>query len=205
MEEIFKSYKIEVVAYHGGDLVGNDISRVMDLSLEIFEEFDTVVRNLGQSQGLNENKLNDLSKRIYTLRDTLILFDKFFSLIAIPNYNLTVENKFEIKTVLNKAVMAWRCLKDNVPTKIHCLEDHLMEQIEQLGGLADYNEHFVEMEHQVDKKDMSRTRGVHDIVRKFKLHADWEERKNNKQVKVIILLVNKQTIIYGGIWKILHF
>ena len=85
--------------------------------------------------------------------------------------------------------MAWRCLKDNVPTKIHCLEDHLMEQIEQLGGLADYNEHFVEMDHRVDKKGMSQTRGVHDIVRKFKLHADWEERRNNKQEKEIILLV----------------
>ena len=57
----------------------------------------------------------------------------------------------ETRKYTKKAVEAWVTLKDgndNQPPKVHILADHLIDVMQHYKGIGDYDESFVESNHQ---------------------------------------------------------
>ena len=65
--------------------------------------------------------------------------------------------------------------------KNHGLEDHLMNQMEQMDGIGDFLEDFVEQSHQTGARDEIRTRGL-DRAKAFLLHSNQEYKSNKVPV-----------------------
>ena len=68
---------------------------------------------------------------------------------------MTDETTDRLRVVRDKAIEAWRALKDdkkNIPPKVHLLADHVVDVFIELGGLGDFDESFVERNHQRGKR-----------------------------------------------------
>ena len=156
IEAILKKYGIDKAAYHGGDMVGNDCIRFMQKAAEIFVEIQECLVEEGNRQGKSEQVMKALLDRCGALQSALTTFDSLFSLINLPNKDVTAETAVRIGEVLEKCVVYWLALKDDnkhITPKLHALMKHLMSQTKALGGIGDYNEQFVERHHQSGKRD----------------------------------------------------
>ena len=71
----------------------------------------------------------------------------------------------------------------SVTPKLHLLEDHVIDFIISLGGLARFDEEFVERCHQAGQRDNQRQkRSMRDAARKFIHFSRWEEAAANPRI-----------------------
>lgn len=102
------------------------------------------------------------------------ILDGIFSLGRTKRGQLTDDKIDLTKRMIKAALKLWRCLQLSMQgTKIHGLEDHLLEQMIMYNGIGDFTEDFVEQSHQYGVKDEVRTRSL-SRKKAFASHSRWE-------------------------------
>lgn len=198
LERVLRRHGIDYAAYHGGELVGNDIRKMMAAAEIICNDLDAILLEEADESGLSAATKDAVSDRCSAFCHALVCFDSVFSLMFKANEKVNMEVDLpSLKVLVDKALCAWQALKNtnrdgfkNIPPKVHALVQHLADQFEAYGGVGDYDEQFVERSHQTGKKDMYRSRAIRCRENKYKCFAEWEEVRNHPEVMAISKAVN---------------
>ena len=121
------------------------------------------------------------------------LLDGFFSLARTRCGELTNEIINLTKQMVAAVLKMWRNLRFSTRgTKLHGLEDHLVEQMVHYNGIGDFTEDFVEQSHQTGVRDELRTRGLK-RSRAFVSHSQWEWKRNQLGIEEARKEMEKKT------------
>lgn len=190
VELVLFAHGIDPGAYHGGDLVGNHCRILLQKSDVIFAEIVTVLNDFGRAHNKNEYSIQCATMRASATASTLTLFDHLFLLMSTTASAVTDELLEQVHTTADRAGQAWLALKDgndNMPPKIHLVGDHLFDLMIHYHGIGDFDESFVERNHQIGKALNVRSRSMRDHRAKALCHSRWEEiqmRQDVQQFKV---------------------
>lgn len=191
-DETLEDHGVTPSSYHGGDLEGNACSLLMERAPTIFHALEEYFVTVANERNMHANTIDGIRKRCCSVRDTLIVFDSLFSLVNMPNKDVTANAKAQVRQLAEAAAKAWRGLKKNVPPKVHVIEHHIHAHFDLYDGLVDFSEQFVERRHQYGKRDNWRSRGLRNKTRKFCSHAKWEEQRIHTDVKRVHTEVQKK-------------
>lgn len=170
--EIFPKFNVEFSKYHGGDMEGPSIRRVMQNGTKLFGEIETylievIAERAGDAERLSAAS-NDPTKTIVELtaeqvrtacqdhgRCALLLdsvFSKFNTKRGCVTPTLIANLRKELLVLMNE----WERLGLSETPKLHILINHGPEQLERTGGFAHMAEDAIERFHQERTRDESR-------------------------------------------------
>jgi hypothetical protein len=169
-EDILTPLGVESSSYHGGDLNGNAIRRLMEHAEGIA---------LGVNQKLRECGIADRADEIDILtknfRIVLLLLDGIFSLLLTKYGMVTPEILGNLTELLELLRKQWVIMGLPMTPKFHCLLRHAVVQLEATGGgLGDLGEDGIERSHQERLKDNRRMTGLRDFTRRTNSQAKMQ-------------------------------
>lgn len=183
-EAALVEHGITRLPYHGGALTGMHVQVLFQKADEIFGNFLTIILNdLNELRQSTAEEARDMVERYVELST---LLDGLFALSRTPSGELTEEISNEAKRYVKVVMVKWRDLRlSTVMPKVHTLEDHLINQMQQWNGIGCFMEDFVEQAHQFGIQEESRTRGMWDRARAAYVHSVWEYTLNRSEVQVV--------------------
>lgn len=179
LENKLNDYGIHRPTYHGGDLTGVKIKVLLQSIDLLFNDFKSIL--IGVEDRLADNDEIDTIISMYSTMGFLV--DGIFSLGRTRCGKLTEEVTNLTRRMVVAFAKMWRNLRLSMKgPKIHGMEDHLIEQMIQYGGIGCFCEDFVEQSHQYGVKEELRTRGL-SRSRAFISHSKWEWNGNHLGVR----------------------
>jgi hypothetical protein len=147
---------IDATAYHGGDLAGNAIRRLM-------EHAENVAMGVKQKLAAcnipgRDTEIEDLTSNI---RVVLTLLDGIYSLLMTKYGEVTETILDDLAELLDLLREQWVRMQLPMTPKFHCLLRHAVSQLRDTGGgLCDLGEDGIERNHQERMKDNRRMTGI---------------------------------------------
>jgi Rad3-related DNA helicase len=140
----------------------------------VFDEFHNIIL---ECEDRKADKIEVF--QVVTMYQNLgYLLDGVFSIARTPYGEMNEEKCQLMDRTVNALMKMWRYLRLSMKgPKIHGVEDHLRDQMNEIGGIGDYLEDFVEQGHQTGVKDEIRTKGLN-RMKAFIAHLNWEFRNN---------------------------
>jgi hypothetical protein len=146
IDEILQKYGIRRGAYHGGDLQGNDVMKLMEQAKDISADIaDLMIRSKHATRcKFNNDQISEICGQYET---ALILWDAVFAKCQIVSP--TESDLVETEVYLQYAMRKTRELGLSITPKLHGMEDHVIQQMRTYpGGIAMLIESWVEQYHQ---------------------------------------------------------
>jgi hypothetical protein len=174
LELKLRGYGIDRPSCHGGDLTGVKVKVLLQKIDVVFDEFHNIILDCEDRKA---DKVEVFT--IVTMYQTLgYLLDGTFLIARTPYGEMSDKKWLLMDQTVNELMKMWRYLRFLTKgPKIHGVEDHLREQMNEIGGIGDYLEDFVEQGHQTGVKDKIRTKGLN-RMKAFIAHLNWEFRNN---------------------------
>jgi hypothetical protein len=177
-----EGWNVERSRYHGGDLEGPAVRRLMEHSTDIFSAMETILLQAATEKGWSDVKKGQITERCRVTAEILHLFDGFFAEIRKDAEQSTEESRLKSERFIGEAMDRWRALGISVPPKGHAAEYEQILQNRVLKGVGDFMEDWVEQLHQFGKVNDVRTRNMRDKVEKYVNMARWEKMNINPGV-----------------------
>jgi hypothetical protein len=189
LELKLREYGIDRPSYHGGDLTGVKVKVLLQKIDIIFDEFHNIILDC------EDRKADEVEVfTVVTMYQTLgYLLDGTFSIARTPYGEMSDDKRLLMDRTVNALMKMWRYLRLSTKgPKIHGVEDHLRDQMNEVGGIGDFLEDFVEQGHQTGVKDEIRTKGLN-RMKAFIAHSNWEFRNNRVGVVLAKEEVKRKT------------
>ena len=151
IEALLQTFGVDPAACHGGDLVGNHCRLLLQNSSEAFASIKQIIKEHVTTENKGEGLIEKVMKRCDATAQTLTTFDSLFSILHTPNKDINNDVITKAKIIIKKAGEAWWALKDNaknISPKVHLILDHVEKTLLSIEGLGDFDELFVERNHQ---------------------------------------------------------
>jgi hypothetical protein len=180
VEDMLKTKGIDGGVYFGGDLQGGAIQKYMALRSEINSDIKRLVLLLPAEQKvIKENHVWDILDAHERLLGHL---DGFLSICRVKRFHLTETHLTHAVQHRDNIMDGWRALGLSVTTKMHIIEDHVVDYLDALQGFGDMCEDEGERGHQVGAHNESRSKALRDNKEKATAHAQWESMGKNEDV-----------------------
>jgi hypothetical protein len=187
--EIFKKYGIRPEQYHGGEFVGNHCRILMSKGRMIMQEIAAMLKllpvNRRRKRGGSANVVSDeeIDEKLNTLSDLLILADLIYSTCHQPAGSLTDADVQKSQEIIQTFSDMWRnCDMVSLTRKAHNIEKHLFTYLRRFRGLKEYDESFIERDHQRGAQYHLRSSNVKKYDDLAKIHSSWERLTRNPRV-----------------------
>jgi hypothetical protein len=149
MDEVLKKNGIHQAAMFGGTIEGNGARKLMVKANAIIKEMkEHVLQSLTRFVGTDE-QICDVGK---THRNLLHCLDGFFLSLRTKRFHLTPAILEKGKEFCSRILAHEQYLGMSVTTKSHLMEDHAVEQQQELDGFSDLGKDFGERNHQDQAK-----------------------------------------------------
>ena len=177
---ILQKYHIHRAAYHGGDLTGVCIRKLMSSAKEIMNEVkEYLLATKSPSCLLSDANIADLCNDISVL---LLCWDGALS--KLHTNNPDEEDCLEAQEYIDKAVELMRKLGLSITIKVHGSQTHLVQQMRiTMGGLFKFDESWGEHYHQVGSAYDNRLRNQPSELKKAEIRAGNLRRENQAETK----------------------
>ena len=202
VEDVFIANGVNKAVYFGGELQGKAIRRMMESRAIIIDSLKELILELPDEQKLIKEA------RVFAVLDVyerlLGHLDGLFSICRVKRFHLTDEQIELAGKHCIQILALWRALGLSVTTKLHIIEDHLMDYLIAMEGFGDLTEDEGEHAHQVGKQDEYRSKSAIDQAAKANSHAQWEsmgkrEEVIQRKVEVHQTLKRKRAIDLGKV------
>jgi hypothetical protein len=181
VEDIWQGHGINRGVYFGGDLQGEAVRKMMAEREAINEDYKTMILQLPEEQKtIKENHTWDILDCYERLLGHL---DSFFSICRTKRFHITEQQIKDASEHREHILALWRALGLSVTTKIHIIEDHVIEYLVRLKGFGDLCEDEGERGHQMGAQNENRSKALRDHTEKAKAHAQWECMNKNEDVQ----------------------
>ncbi len=172
-------------AYHGGDLTGGAVKKLMEHSGEIFRSLQLYLVPLAREKGVPQKFLVELDERIRVTQVCLTSFDGLYSRLRCGSID-DVGFMDDVEGFLRSALKSWRLLGLSISPKVHLLEDHVIDFLHRENGLSHHDEEFVERAHQKGLKFNQMTRrNMRDAVSRYKFLSRVDYTANKYDIAKI--------------------
>jgi len=148
---------------------------------KIFRSLELYLLPLAIEKGVQEDLVGKLAEWIHVTQVCLTSFDGLYSHLQCGSIN-DVCFLDDIKRFLNLALKSWRLLGLSISSKVHLLEDHVVDFVQYEDGLSHHDEEFVERAHQKGIKFNQMTwRNMCDAISHYKFlsRVDYTANKYN--------------------------
>jgi hypothetical protein len=158
---VLTDYFVVVSSYHGGDMEGNSIRRLMGRGTDIFGEVSTFIKGwliLGAEESDTEPIISDdeVDEVCQAFGKILVLLDEIFACMNTERGGVSNEVKTKLTNRLELARVKWNELNFSLTPKWHVLLNHAANQLADMNGFADMGEDCIERNHQSREKDRHR-------------------------------------------------
>lgn len=176
---ILHRYNIKREAYHGGDLNGVCVRRLMADCEEILEEIAKLLKAESKGHVLNE----DIDK---ICKDHALLLRRIdMAISGFRKQNPTEASIEKTERAIKASMALLRKLGLSVTPKAYVLEDHAIRQMRAFDGLWNKTEDFVERSHQDGARNDHRTQGLKHYQQRQEAQHKGAHRKSNQEVQRI--------------------
>jgi len=186
-EHFLERYGVKREVYHGGDLTGGSVKKLMQNSRLIFTELEGFLKDVADEKKIiKEKDWGNLAERLRLTRLCLESFDGLFSrLRSMPTEQKSAtEMRQESASFLEAGLKYWRALGLSITPKIHMLEDHVLLKLQAENGLWNKDEEFVERAHQMGLKYKKITKNsMSDAARRYSYMSRWERARSTAEIK----------------------
>jgi hypothetical protein len=181
-----EQFSIHPSSYHGGDMEGNQCRRLMTEAPKVMAAVEQII--LDQLNGLESEE-----KARRADEDEVKLFCKGFQYIFQhmdllshfayqPSGTLTDADMVDVRKCVDRLTKLWLKLMPTVPVKVHSWQ-HLVEDLERLRGMKEYDDSGIEVYHQVMKKHHRRVGNLGNFEKKIKSILKSEATSGKRQVQ----------------------
>ncbi len=132
--KIKENWNVERSRYHGGDLEGPAVRRLIENSAEIFSAMEKILLEAATEKGWSDVKKAKIKERCLVTAEILQLFDGFFAEIRKDSEQSTEESRLKSENFITKAMERWWALGISVPPKGHAAEYEQILQNRVLKG-----------------------------------------------------------------------
>ena len=137
-------------------------------------------RSATSSLPMSDEMIDDKMKILASL---LTLADSIYSTCHAKAGTLDDAAINSADEVVGIFVQLWRESGISVTVKVHNIAAHLVNFLRQFRGLAEYDESFMERDHQTGVKNERKSSNVKKYERKAFLYSSWERLQKNPAVK----------------------
>jgi len=133
-------------AYHGGDITGGLVKKLMQNACSIFDELTEFLKEVKNEKNIMEEPVwENLAER---MRITMLCLESFDGLFSRLQSAPTEENPAskmwkEAASFLVASLKYWHLLGLSITPKIHMLEDHILFKLKFEKGLWNKDEEFI--------------------------------------------------------------
>mmetsp|Transcript_26182 Transcript_26182/g.38989 ORF Transcript_26182/g.38989 Transcript_26182/m.38989 type:complete len:280 (-) Transcript_26182:4-843(-) len=177
VEDVLQEFGVCMGQYHGRDLEGPAVRRVLANAREIFSRITLV---------LCEHCSDDMKDEIISMcghyRTLFELLEGATHFLRKPNGSITDEDIEKFKEFVAAVMQKWRALSLSVTVKAHVLETHALYQMEQYHGVGDFIEEFLEQLHQYTKRHKQRLGCLSDFKKECDAIAKIKAIESNPAV-----------------------
>ena len=184
-------FKVYLLNFHGGNLVGEPIRILMKRGKEIFDKIrehikkraDERVNNLPNSLEILDRQA--LAKRCLALGQMFQLLDGVLSLLLTKRGEVTDEVAETLKKRLELARHKWDEMGLSMTPKWHMLLNHGIEfLIRTGGGLIEMGEDRIERAHQLRERDRQRYSRLRNISKMKASQAKYQNLRLEPEIKL---------------------
>jgi hypothetical protein len=177
-----ENWNVERSRYHGGDLKGPAVRRLMENYADICSAMENILLEAVTEKDWSDMKEAQITEHCRVTAEILQLFDGFFAEIRKYSEQSTEESRLKSEMFITKAMERLRALGISVSPKGHAAEYEQILQNMVLKGVGGFMEDWVEQLHQFGKANDVRTRNMRDKVEKYVNMAQWEKMNINPDV-----------------------
>ena len=181
IEKILEKFHVSMGQYHGRDMEGPAINRLLANVAEIFTRIKSLlIANRTVNSSIPEAEIIQMCD---SYRDMFLLLEGLFHYMKLPNEVVTDKDKGDLERFIKLTMRMWRALNLSVTVKAHVVESHLLAQIEMYKGLGDFVEEFIELLHQDTKRFRRRMGHLPDFEQQSSAMIFWNRLENLAPMK----------------------
>jgi hypothetical protein len=173
-------------SYHGGDMEGNQCRKLMINAPAVMSTVEEILlqhlSNLNaeeRSRRANEAEVKLFCKGFQYIFQHMDLLSHF---AYQPSGTLTDADMVDVRKCVDRLTKLWLKLMPTVPVKVHSWQ-HLVEDLERLRGMKEYDDSGIEVYHQVMKKHHRRVGNLGNFEKKIKSILKSEATSGKRQVQ----------------------
>jgi hypothetical protein len=197
IDDVLKQNGIDRAAMFGSTIEGNGSRKLMENCDAIITEMEEYVLGAPTRIAGTDAEIRHVGK---AHRDLLTCLDGFFSFLWTKRFHLTPEIVEKGIMFRGRVLAHKRYLGMNMTTKSHLMEDHAVEQQQELNGFGDLGEDFGEQNHQ-DQAKANRRLGCfrNFAVRKaIKSREEVQIKDEKVQAKILEIKGKRKRGLYKG-------
>jgi hypothetical protein len=183
MDEVLKKNGIDRAAMFGGTIEGNGARKLMENADAIINEMEEHVLEAPTRFSGTDDEIRHVGKTHGSLLHSL---DGYFSCLRTKRFHLTPDIVAKGKQFRDRVLSYERYLGMSVTTKSHLMEDHSLEQQEELDGIGDLGEDFGERNHQDQAKADQHLGCVRNFATRETIKSKEEVQTKDKKVQAKI-------------------
>lgn len=180
IEKILEDFHVSMGQYHGRDMEGPAINRLLANVAEIFTRIKSLLMANRADNSIQEAEIIQMCD-LY--RDLFLLLEGLIHYMKLPNEVVTEKDKTDLERFIKLTMKMWRALNLSVTVKAHVVESHLLSQIEMYKGLGDFVEEFIELLHQDTKQFRRRMGHLPDFEQQSSAMIFWNRLENLASVQ----------------------
>ena len=177
VEDVLKEFGVCMGQYHGRDLEGPAVRRLLNKASEIFERASVVLCD--QCSADMKDEIQEMCKHYENLFNSL---EGAMHFMRKPNGLVTDDDLEKFKEFVDAVMLKWRALGLSVTVKAHLLESHAFYQMLFFRGIGDFIEEFVEQLYQFTKRHKQRMGCLSDFKKECNAIAVWQCIESNSRV-----------------------
>jgi hypothetical protein len=157
--EIFPLWLIKFSAYHGGDMEGPSVRRMMENGKELFAAIGVLLKEKYAANN-PDNDMETINEEIDEVCSAFgrlnVLLDGIFSKINTKRGQVTDDLIEDLEEQLLVTMREWERMGFSSTPKFHMMLDHVPQILRLTGGFVDMGEDAIERFHQTRVRDESR-------------------------------------------------
>jgi soluble cytochrome b562 len=163
-------FSIHPSSYHGGDMEGNQCRRLMTEAPKVMAAVEDILLAHLNSLGAEERakRANEAEVKLFCKGFQYIFqhMDLLSHFAYQPAGTLTDVNMVDVQKCVDRLTALWKKLMPTIPVKVHSWQ-HLVEDLERLRGMKEYDDSGIEVYHQVMKKHHRRVGNLGNFEKKI--------------------------------------
>jgi hypothetical protein len=183
MEEIYDQIKAKRQHYHGGDFNGVSCRIIMREHRDLIRH----IKDLAVIIKGDDADSNEMEEFLDTIGQLLHTLDYIWASVrGVEMIDPSAEQLRDLKSACAIAETHWNMLELSVTPKAHLMFHHLVDQMGELGGLADMPDDLIEFEHQRWKKLKQRTCNIRNFEQQNNCQLVYHRMHMHPDIKAII-------------------
>jgi hypothetical protein len=193
LDVLQSKYKVEMSKYHGGDMEGPSVRKLMASGVDAFgsiAEYLKMERTDSNTDSFHA-KDDEIDTTCNDHGTLYVMLDGVFSLLNTKRGLVSDPIIEDLRERLEGLRAEWYRLLLSVTPKFHILLNHAIQQLCQTLGLSDMGEDIIERAHQIRVRHESRLIRLRNISKKMETQAKHQGISHIKEVRDIQSTVGK--------------